>query len=192
MSTGNRKRARSLPTPALQLVPSPSQEVGQSFAPVIGECLDVRHPTLVGRVLVRVPDAAGEASERWLPTLQGLALRVGDRVLLVRANNETEAIAIGVVDGWRRRPEPERSGPTMELKSDEAVRVVAESGEPLLEVVQGSDGPVVRLLHRDTQVELPGKLRIRADAIELHAERGGVRIEATDDVVVRGETIQLN
>jgi hypothetical protein len=70
--------------------------------------------------------------------------------------------------------------------------VTQADGTRLLEIVPGAGGPVVRLLQADTRVELPGKLVIRASEIELVAQRGPVRLEASDDVVVIGETIRLN
>jgi uncharacterized protein (DUF2345 family) len=69
---------------------------------------------------------------------------------------------------------------------------MTKEGEPLLEVVREASGPVVRLLQAAARIDLPGALRIEADAIELRARTGEVRIEAADDVVVRGGAIRLN
>lgn len=85
-----------------------------------------------------------------------------------------------------------RAGPSLALAVDEVFTLVAENGKPLLEIVGNASGPVVRLLCGDTQLELPGKLRIAAADIELTARRGSVRIEADDDVVVQGEMVRLN
>jgi hypothetical protein len=51
---------------------------------------------------------------------------------------------------------------------------------------------VVRLLDGDVNLEVAGGLRIDAQRIELHARRGAVEVSASDDVVVRGETVHLN
>ena len=47
-------------------------------------------------------------------------------------------------------------------------------------------------LHAATTVELPGTLTLRADALELAARTGDVRIEARGDVRVNGDHIRLN
>jgi hypothetical protein len=55
------------------------------------------------------------------------------------------------------------------------LRVMTKEGEPLLEVVREASGPVVRLLQAAARIDLPGALRIEADAIELRARTGEVR-----------------
>jgi len=60
----------------------------------------------------------------------------------------------------------------LEMKRDEALQVNAENGQPLLHIARNQQGPVIRLLQADTQVELPGKLRITAGAIEMRARAG--------------------
>ena len=77
-------------------------------------------------------------------------------------------------------------------RRDEALQVNAENGQPLLHIARNQQGPVIRLLQADTQVELPGKLRIAAGEIELCARKGAVRIDASDDVEIVGEAIHLN
>jgi len=159
---------------------------------LVGRCLDDQHPTLSGRVLVRWEDDTGEA-EKWVPSLQQVPVRVDDRVLLMRPANFDEPVVIGVLDGFSRRPEPSReTAASLELKRDEAVRVAGSHGEPLLELYRDEKGPVVRLLQEDVDVEFPGALRMSAARIELEATRGSVDIEASDDVNVDGELINLN
>jgi hypothetical protein len=161
--------------------------------PLVAECIDCNHPTLRGRVLVAWTDAAGRSAERWVPTVQGLPIRAGDRVLLIRPENWAEPIVTGVVDGFARRPEIERTdAATLRLQGDERVRIDAADGQPIAELHAGAAGPVIRLMHADVDLELPGALRIRASKIELEARQGACRIKASDDVVVEGETIQLN
>jgi hypothetical protein len=160
---------------------------------LVGVCLAARHPTLEGRVKVRWLDHRGDLHERWMPTLRSIVVREQDRVLMLWASNEPEPIVVGVVDGFSRRAEPPRHpAVALELKGDETFRVTTDRGQPLLEVVQGAEGPVVRILNSDTALELPGKLKITAAEIELKADRGGVRIEANDDVDIKGEMIRLN
>jgi len=160
---------------------------------LVGVCLAARHPTLEGRVKVRWLDAQGDLKERWMPKLRSIVVREQDRVLVLRASNEPEPIVVGVVDGFSRRAEPARyPGVTLELKGDEVFRLTSERGQSLLEIVQGTDGPLVRILSADTELELPGKLKIKAAEIELKADRGGVRIEANDDVEIKGEMVRIN
>ncbi|MCG6958137.1 MAG: hypothetical protein LJF04_19280 [Gemmatimonadetes bacterium] len=160
---------------------------------LVGECVDATHPTLRGRVLVRIVDTAGEATERWLPTLYRLPVREADRVLLALPGNWEEAVVIGVIDGFARRPEaPTREGVSLVLAADECLRVKGEDGTSLVEVRQDEEGPVVRLLQPRVDVEVPGAFRVRADEIRLEARKGSVELQATHDVVVRGEIIRLN
>lgn len=162
-------------------------------APVVGECLDARHPTLLGRYLVRYPEPDGRPVERWLASLYGLPVRAHDRVLLIQPGNWPEPLVVGVIDGFAIRPEPPAvAAASLELKPDEVVRVVGARGEPLVEVRRNEAGPVVRLLTGDVQLELPGKLALSAKSIDLRATLGGVNITATDDVIVRGESVHLN
>jgi hypothetical protein len=171
------------------------RESGQPIAAptcLLGTCLDVRHPTLQGRVLVRW--AEQEAThERWVPTLQGLPVRPSDRVVLMQPANYDEAIVTGVLDGFTRRPEPKcETAAVLEIQRDEAVRVRSVDGQDLIEVFQSADGPVVRLLDEDVHLELPGTLRVQAARIALEATQGSVEINASDDVNVRSEVINLN
>lgn len=160
---------------------------------LIGECVDDRHPTLQGRVRVRLADAGGPARELWVPALQGLPVRVADRVLLMRPGNSDEWIVTGVVDGFARRPEvAKQDAARLELRLDEAIRVVSSEGHELLEISRGQAGPVVRVLGPDVAVELAGKLAIKATSVELEATSGPVTLKASDDVVLKGEVVRLN
>ncbi|MGE0792216.1 MAG: hypothetical protein AB7S26_41470 [Sandaracinaceae bacterium] len=160
---------------------------------LVGEVVDTKHPTLTGRVRVRWTDLDGHLYEKWLATLMGLPVRVGDRVLMTRPANYPERVVTGVLDGFSRRPEVERaSAATLELQRDEALRVTSARGQALLEVYEDERGPVVKLLTGDVDLEMQGALRVRASAIELEATQGQAKITASDDVVVKGETVHLN
>jgi hypothetical protein len=164
-----------------------------SEAQLIGECVDDRHPTLRGRVLVRIAASTGSDVEQWLPTLQGLSVRAGDRVLLCKPANWSEAVVTGVVDGFARRPRPEsRAVATLKVRADEVLRVVDHNDQALAEIAATERGPLLRILHRDSEIELEGELRVSAEAITLRARQGEVRLDASADVVVQGETIHLN
>jgi hypothetical protein len=181
-------RLVDLSPPELEATPVSSST---SRAPFVAECIDAHHPVLAGRVRVRWTSPQGTV-EQWVPTLRGVAVRERDRVLLLPTPNELEPILVGVVDGFEPRETERRPGPSLELAIDEVFTLLAESGQPLLEIVRNADGPLVRLLSEDTQIELPGKLRIQATDIELSARRGSVRIQADDDVVIQGEMVRLN
>ena len=160
---------------------------------VIATCIEERHPTLTGRIRARCEDAHGRVVESWVATLNGLSVRVSDRVLVLKLPEELDPIVVGVVDGFSRRPEtPKLIAQVIEMKRDETLQVIAENGQPLLQITRNEQGPMIRLLQADTQVELPGKLCIAAGAIELRARAGAVRIDASDDVEIVGETIHLN
>lgn len=159
---------------------------------IVGECVDARHPTLVGRLLVRWAAAGGE-QERWLPSLHGLAVRAHDRVLVSQPSNWPEPIVTGVVDGFAMRPEiPRTEALRIALHSDEVLRIATADDKPLVEVFASETGPVIRLMTDGVDLELPGALRISAASIDLVARQGEVRVNATDDVIVQGENIHLN
>ncbi|WP_437482581.1 hypothetical protein WME75_41135 [Sorangium sp. So ce1014] len=159
---------------------------------IVGECVDARHPTLIGRLLVRWATPLGP-QERWLPSLHGLAVRAHDRVLVSQPSNWPEPIVTGVVDGFALRPEaPRAEAARLELHGDEALRVATADGKPLVDVFASETGPVIRLLTEGIDLELDGALRVSARSIDLVARQGEVRLGAADDVVVQGETIHLN
>ncbi len=120
-------------------------------------------------------------------------MREGDRVLVQRATNWPEPIIVSVIDGFARRPEVVKSAAAaITLLADEVVRIADGNGAPIVEIAREESGPVIRLLEPDLSLELAGKLRIAAKSLELIAREGEARISASDDVVVRGENIQLN
>lgn len=160
---------------------------------LVADCIDARHPTLVGRVLCRTASADGAPVERWVPTLMHLPVREGDRVLLARPQNLAEPVVVGVLDGFTPRPEPARTPAAVRsLAADETVRFESARGEPLVEIAPGEAGPVVRLLSSGVEVESPGAVRLRAASVAIEATQGEVRVAASDDVVVQGEAIHLN
>ena len=201
MSSNNQKR------PATQATTNTSSQESSVFdmllaAPpkpawpdghVVATCTQQRHPTLTGRIRARCEDAHGRVVESWVATLNGLSVRVSDRVLVLKLPEELDPIVVGVVDGFSRRPEtPKLIAQVIEMKRDETLQVQADNGLPLLQITRNEQGPMIRLLQADTQVELPGKLCIAAGAIELRARAGAVRIDASDNVEIVGETIHLN
>jgi hypothetical protein len=158
------------------------------------ECVDARHPKLAGRVLVRWDEGTKE-HKLWAATLHGLLVRAGDRVVLEKPWNWPEPIVTGVIDGFALRPEAKRgdnSAPTVQLSANEAVCISARDGTPLVQVSASSQGAVVRLLSTNVDLDVPGDLRVTASAIELVSRRGELRLEASHDVVVQGETVKLN
>jgi hypothetical protein len=178
---------------------APAPEMPSFLAPsgstesLVGEVVDTKHPSLRGRVRVRWRDLEGQTFEKWLPTLMNLPIRVSDRVLMTRATNWPEFVVTGVIDGFAARPEPSReTAAQLEIQRDEAVRVRSSSGEELVEIFEDERGPVIRLLKEDVDLDLQGKLRVRAKSIELEAKQGQARIKASDDVIVNGEVIHLN
>jgi len=167
----------------------PQRNMAESF---VGECEKTRHPTLTGRIFVSWEEGQ-DCKRAWLPTLHALSVRKCDRVLLQWPANWPEPIVVGVIDGFAARPEVQPSvAATLEVQRDESVRIHSVDGTGLIEIRVAESGPVVRILSRDVNLEYPGALNITADQIALRAQRGPVQIDATDDVVVRGETIQLN
>ena len=179
-----------------EMATTPPEPPARSLRPletVIAECVDAAHPSLVARVLVRWSWPSGGTTSAWIPTLHGLPVREGDRVLVTQPSNAPEPIVLGVVDGFAARSEPARSAAArVELQRDEAVRVTSVDGVPLVELFQGEGGPVVRLLAPDVSLELPGALQLSAKSVDIVAREGELKLKARDDVLVEGETINLN
>lgn len=161
---------------------------------LLATCVDGRHPTVRGRVKLRIDSSeAAAAQELWAPTLMHLPVREGDRVVLCHLDNYSEPVVMGVIDGFASRPAPvahERAH--IELAKDERICVRGADGRELLELFEGPEGPVVKLQTRDLCVEVPGKLRWKAEAIALEATQGQVTVDASENVVVRGEVVELN
>ena len=163
-----------------------------SRSPLIGECLDSRHPVLQGRVLVRWNDGGG-GYEKWLPVVHGTTVRRKDRVLILKPANSPESIVIGVVDGFEPRPAPRRAPiGSLTIRRDESIRVQTAEGDPILEIYCEDDGPVVKILKEDVDLNLKGRLRISAKSLELQAKAGEARIKASHDVVIDGENVNVN
>ena len=181
---------RSLLDDVLERTPA-AAALTAAAAPLIGMCVAAEHDTLLGRCRVEW-SAHGADHAAWVPLLQGVVVRPGDRVLLQQPQNWPEPIVTGILDGLLDRPAPARPAATIHLQPDEAVIIAGADGRPLLEVRQGVTGPDVRLLQDGLELDINGPLRISADSVELSAERGGVQISASDDVAVTGEIIRLN
>src|SRR5690606_25466973 len=103
---------------------------------LVADCIDDRHPTLVGRICIRVVLPEGSTVERWVPTLRGLAVRVGDRVLVTKPINWAEAVVIGMLDGFARRVRPVDVRGELTLAAGEVVRVCDARGAALAEIAE--------------------------------------------------------
>lgn len=172
--------------------PTPKSLLLEMAQTLIVECIASEHPTLSGRVRVRWRIGAEEHTE-WLPSLRGLSIREGDRLLVSRPGNWDEAIVIGVVDGFARRDKPaKRAAAELTLQPDEAICVRSSAGDALFEITSGENGPEIAFGRRDVEISVDGGLRFNAKRIAMHATEGEARIEASDDVVVVGENIHLN
>lgn len=92
------------------------------------------------------------------------------------------------------RPQPVVVAPArvLTLKDHESLRIVDARGRALLDIFSSDRGPVLRLAENDADLEVEGKLRIQAAAIEMIAHDGELKMLAKDDVVVRGEKVRLN
>jgi hypothetical protein len=180
---------RAVATPLFELAAAAMRPSG---LPEMAMCIADEHPTLAARVLCKLERATGPV-ELWLPCLFGVHPRVGDRVLVLRPEGAPEPVVLGVVDGYRRRTEPEaRAAHHTRLKPDEVVRIESATGEALLELRGGAEGAVLRVLSKSVAIEGGEKISIEADAVTLRARQGKVEVTASEDVVVQGEAIHLN
>lgn len=69
------------------------------------------------------------------------------------------------------------------IASDQCLTIVDHSGQPLLKISTGEDGPSIQLVHENLRIDCPGKLNFSAQEICM---------TATEDVTVQGKTIRLN
>lgn len=159
--------------------------------PVVATCLEDTHPTLGGRVLAEWRHD-GHLFRHWLPVLQHLTVRKGDRLLVQFAANHPEPLVAGVVDGFNTRPEaPRREAASVGLKADETLTVADSQGQPLATLRQEAGGPVLALATGDMDLELAGGLRIRAAHLRLESA-GDLELVADGDVTAKGDIITLN
>ncbi|MCA9698470.1 MAG: hypothetical protein KC431_13150 [Myxococcales bacterium] len=166
---------------------------------LIGECLDTHNPHLPRRILVRVHDAAGDASTAWLATLAEIRPRPGQRVLLSKPDNWPEPVVVGVIAGLVEPPPRENAvvdgdsaGPELRLSVGERLTILGPEGQRVLELRSTAEGPQIQLMQANVAVSLPGVLRLSADRIELDAKQGGVDVRTDGEAVVRARTIRLN
>ena len=168
--------------------PSPATASGS----LVVECLQAEHPTLTGRVKVRWHEG-DQRHERWLPTLRGMVVREDDYLLVARPDHWTEPIATGVIDGFARRlVPPNQPVAAVTVRAGESVSVRTADGQPLFELTEGQGGPEIHFAQPDVELCVDGSLRIGAKVITLSASEGEARIEASDDVILKGENIHLN
>ena len=175
-----------------------------SGAPLLAEVLDTHHPHLPGRVAVAWLDPDGTPRQRWVASARSLRVRRGDRVLMVKPANFSSFVVTTVIAGAAGEDAPaaavapsarEADGAadrTLALERGEVLRITSIDGQPLVTVEHDEQGPVVRLLEPDADIELSGRLRVRAEAIELEAREGGIDLRSQGDAVVRARTIRLN
>jgi hypothetical protein len=179
------------PDPLVTEKPKP---ITSTFA-LVGEVADTHHPDLKGHVFVSWRNDEGKITERWLQCVGHVAPRKGDRVLLEKPLNWPELLVSAIVEGVAGSPsEGMREGDSkvLELQQNERVRVVDAQGKALVDIFATSQGPTIQFLNQDMSLDVRGKLRLSAEAIELEGGRGGVDIRTEADAVVRGRFIRLN
>ena len=153
----------------------------------VGECIDDAHPTLPGRVRVRM-----RSRELWVPCLSTVRARTGDS-LLVGQLGDGSLLVMGVIDGLRDRlPTPARVEHTRRIRDDEAVVIESPCGEPLIEVRAGEGRTTLRVLAPTVRVESQQHLELAGESVSIIATKGPIDLRANEDVTVAGETINLN
>ena len=164
----------------------------------VGECVDTHNPHLPGRVLVQIRDRKGHQASVWLPALLGLEPRIGSRVLVTKPDNWPEPLVSGVVGGLGVKPDETptpravHSEPRLRLELGEDLEICGPTGTPLVRVRATEGGPELSILTPDLELQVPGKLRMSAERIELRAQGGGLDLRSPGDTIVRSRTIQLN
>jgi len=166
----------------------PSSNASALNPSVVGEVIDTHNPDLKAHVLVRWLSGDADVCERWLKCVRGTWPRRGDRVLLEQPVNWPHWLVTAVVEGISAEEQLEEIGAAnrqLELEPGQCLRIADFQSNPLLDIYTSSQGPVVRLLNENVDIEVAGKLRFKASTIELEAGRGGVDIRTDADTVVR-------
>jgi len=187
-------KQRTMPTtPATEAQPSPEIRLDEiEPGPVerlldVAECVDDTHPTLRGRVRVRLHDR-----ERWIACLASVTPRVGDHLLIANVAEGT-ALVVGVVDGVRaRRPEATGLEHVRRIRDDEVIVIESSAGEPIVEVRAEAGRTTLRMLAASSRLEAAGKLELAGESVEILASKGSIVLDANEDVRVAGENIFLN
>ncbi|WP_443191654.1 hypothetical protein [Pseudomonas indica] len=185
------ERSRTPPLQELEATPSLTPERPRSL---LGEVIDTHHPELPGYVFVRW-SAGNEHYQRWLECVRTVTPQRGDRVLLEQPANWSEALVVATLEApypCAAQASQCEASQTITVPSGQCVRIADARGNPLVEVQGSSQGPVIRLIGDDVDLQVDGKLRLRAEAIELRGGRGGVDIRTDAETVVRGRFIRLN
>ncbi len=174
--------------------PSVDGAAGEPAGTLVGEVIDTHHPHRPGRILVRWESAAHEVCEAWLVPIASLRGRIGDRVLLVRPGNWSEWIATAVLGGPPAPPQPSPPAAAHEVRLEvgQAIQIHAADGTPLFAIEPSARGPVVRVLGRDLELAVDGRLRLAADRIECVSGQGGTDLRSDGEIVARSPRIRLN
>lgn len=103
-----------------------------------------------------------------------------------------------------------RSGHEIALERDderETILIRSDDGACVMRIEMGPNGPIVQLSGASLELAASSKLSLRAERLEvnagsvsinaeqelaLEASRGGVSLQASDDVDIRGERVRLN
>lgn len=159
----------------------------------IGRCLQAHDPEHPGQSLVGYEDERGAPAERWLDQLSHVAPVVGDEVLLTTPRGRSAPLVIGRLGAGPAGPLRLPSG--YQLQVDDARRratLLRPDGTPAVELDLAGDTPILQLPEQDLALEIAGRLSISAGSIEMVSRDGDVRVEASEDVRVRGKLIWLN
>jgi hypothetical protein len=171
---------------------------------LVGECLDTHNPHLPRRVFVRARDEDGQQVTAWLPVLDQLRIRPGDKLLLSKPDNWPEPVVLGVLAGLERPVDANAADaasqtaaaatgdPHLRLEPGQSVVITNPEGQPMLSLRATAQGPQVELLAANVSFDMPGCVRIGAERIELHSREGGVDIRSDGDTIVRSRVIRLN
>ncbi len=169
--------------------------------PLVGECVDTHNPHLPARILVQARGEGGKLAAAWLPILADLRVRPGQRVLLSKPHNWPEPVVVGVLAGLE--PPGEDAGkaaqptvpsePSLRLEPGQGLVVQGPSGQPLVRVSATCDGEArIELLPKDVDLEVPGRLRLGGESVELRARSGDIDLRTEGDTIVRARVIRLN
>ena len=177
-----------------KIKPDPSS--GDNSHVVVGEVVDTHHPELRGRVFVQWFEENGENHQKWLSVVNGLYIQKGDRVLVIQPENWNEKIITNVLEGALGSDsvveEQSEKARILELEQNETIQLQNAEGKPLIDIRSSTQGPVVRILNNNLQIEASGRLKFKAETVEIEGGRGGVDIRTEADTVVRSRHIRLN
>jgi hypothetical protein len=166
-------------------------ELATSCTVWVGFC-EVTRQSATGRtVVVREKNSGNLGETLTADCLDHVRPIPGDCLLLVHPETSRRPLVLGTIGSARRTALALSSGYTAEAETF-GLRLRGPDGRAVLEIDTSGPAPRLRPIPGDVELDLTGRLKIAARAIDLQSKLGDMTLRANDDVIVTGERIRLN